>query len=145
MRRLPSDYQHTHTVWCRPMEGSSSNSHHTLHLLEEWLKTMEELTDQACYHNYLRQKYRHFSWFGKWTFFTLSFLDMPINTIISQTWFLWRHHFSSLLQAKRSKVNQRTNLCWLQTLLDRLCMISSLLPRNKQRAWTCACASKAEG
>ena len=68
MRCLPSDYQHTHKVWCRPMEGSSSNSHHTLHLLEEWLKTMEGLTDQACYHNYLRQKYIHFSLFS--TFFS---------------------------------------------------------------------------
>lgn len=65
MRCLPSDCQHTHTVWCRPMEGSSSSSHHTLHLWEGWLKTMEELTDQACYHNYLRQKYINFSWFKR--------------------------------------------------------------------------------
>ena len=35
--------------------------------------------------------------FSRWTFFVLFFLDMPTNPIISHIYFLWRHHFSSLL------------------------------------------------
>ena len=35
--------------------------------------------------------------FSEWTFFILFFLDVPTNTIISQTEFSWQHHSSSLL------------------------------------------------
>ena len=35
--------------------------------------------------------------FSEWTFFILFFLDVPTNSIISQTEFSWHHHSSSLL------------------------------------------------
>ena len=78
--------------------------------------------------------------FGKWTFFILFFLDLPTYPIISQIYFLWRHHFSCLLFYMflvdwSFHLLGVANIVLLRKVVIFHCLYRSVGPQDKSTTW----------